>query len=102
MFVGGGALGPTGFLQVADLAPLPLLSGMGDSWISGLLCVAGSGHWSGIGTLNVMHSRVLLCLALVGFLPLAVVGAGGQMEASVAGGSIMHLWWWSPCFGLYL
>ena len=52
---------------------------------------AGSGHWFGERTLNVMHSGVPLCLALVGFLPLAVAGAGGQM-----GG----LGWWGPCFGL--
>ena len=49
-------------------------------------CVwAGSGHWSGVGTLNVMHSGVPLCLALVGFLPLAVVGAGGQMGPQALG-----------------
>ena len=35
----------------------------------------GSGHWLGVGTLNVMHFGVPLCLALVGFSPLAMVGA---------------------------
>ena len=85
---------------MANLGALPLLVGMGDPWISGLLCVVGSGHWSGAGTLNVMHSGVLMCRALAGFLPLAVVGAGGQIEASGAGGPFVYLWWWGSCFGL--
>ena len=53
---------------------------------------AGSGHWSGVGTVYVMHSGVPLCLAWVGFLPLAMVGAGGQMRASGAGGPFVYLW----------
>ena len=61
---------------------------------------AGSGHWSGVGTLNVMHSVVPLCLASVGFLPLAEVGAGGQVGVSGVGGPCVYLWWWGPCFGL--
>ena len=51
---------------------------------------AGSGHWSAIRTLYVMHSRAPLCLALLGFLPLAMVEAGGQMRASSAGGSFVY------------
>ena len=38
-FVGGGGVGTCWVLQVADLGPLPLLVGMGDPWISGLLGV---------------------------------------------------------------
>ena len=49
---------------------------------------AGSGHLSEVRTLYVMHSGAPLCLALVGFLPLAMVEAGGQMEASGAGGPL--------------
>ena len=37
-----------------------------------------------------MHSGVPLCLALVGFLPLAMVEAGGQMGASGAGGPFVY------------
>ena len=51
----------------------------------------------GYGTLDVMHSGVPLCLALPGFLPLAVVGAGEQMRASGTGSPYVYLWW---CFGL--
>ena len=47
---------------------------------------AGSGYWSGARTLYVMHSAAPLCLAFVGFLPLAMVEAGGLKEASGAGG----------------
>ena len=43
---------------------------------------AGSGHLSGVRTLYVMHSGAPLCLELVGFLPLAMVEAGGKMGAS--------------------
>ena len=71
---------------MADLGPLPLLVGMGDPWISG----AGSGHWPGVRTLYVMHSGAPLCLVLVGFLPLAMVEAGGQMGASGAGGLFVY------------
>ena len=39
------------------------------------------------------------CLAFVG-LPLAMVEAGGQMEASGAGGPFVYWWLWGPCFGL--
>ena len=49
---------------------------------------ASSGHWSGVGTLYVMHPVVPLCLALVGLLPLAMVGAAGQMGTSGAGGPL--------------
>ena len=35
-----------------------------------------------VRTLYVIHSGAPLCLALVGFLPLAMVEAGGQMGAS--------------------
>ena len=37
-----------------------------------------------------MHSGVPLCLALVGFLPLAMVEASGQMGASGAGGPFVY------------
>ena len=60
---------------------------------------AVSGHWSGVGTFDIMHSGVPLCLALVGFSPLALVGAGGQMGTSRAGVRV-YFWWWVPCFGL--
>ena len=89
---------------MADLAPLPLLVSMGDPWISGLLCVwTGSGHWSRVETFNIIHSGVPLCLALVGFLLLAVVG--GQIEPwalgvpmCICGGgvlvwSVCEVWW---------
>ena len=59
---------------------------MSDPWIRGYCVWAGSGHWSRVGTLNNMHSGVPLCLALVGSLPLAVVGAGGQMGPWALGG----------------
>ena len=54
------------------------------------VCGQCSGHWSGVRTLYVMHSGALLCLAFVGFLPLAMVEAGGQMEASGAGGPFVY------------
>ena len=61
---------------------------------------AGSGHWLGVRTFNVTHSGVPLCLVLVGFLPLAVLRAGGQMEASGPGDPCVYLSRWGPCFGL--
>ena len=61
---------------------------------------AGFGHWSGVRTLYVMHSAAPLCLAVLGFLPLARVGAGGQMGAAGAGGPFVYQWWRGPCFGL--
>ena len=36
---GGGGFGTYWVLQMADFGPLLLLVGMGDPWISGLLCV---------------------------------------------------------------
>ena len=65
---------------------------MGDPWISGLPCVGwSSGHWLGVRTFCIMHSGAPLCLPFVGFLPLAVVvEAGGQMEASGAGGPFVY------------
>ena len=51
---------------------------------------AGSGHWLGVRTLYVMHSGAPLCLASVGFLPLAMVEAGGQMGASGTGGPFVY------------
>ena len=39
-----------------------------------------------------MHSGVPLCLASVGFLPLAVVEAGGQMGTLRAAGPRVYLW----------
>ena len=60
---------------------------------------AGSGHWSGVGTLNV-NSEVPLSLALMGFLPLAVVASGGQMGAlgtgvpvCICGGGVLVFIW---------
>ena len=51
-----------------------------------------------VGTLNVMHSGVPLCLVLVGFLPLPMVGAGGEMGAAgaevpvcICGGGVLVL-----------
>ena len=43
-------------------------------------------------TLYVINSGVPLCLALVGFLPLAMLGADGQMGNSGAGGPFVYLW----------
>ena len=43
---------------------------------------AGSGHWSAVGTLNVMHSGVALCLTLVGWLTL--VGKWGPQALGVS------------------
>ena len=75
-------------LEVADLGPLLLLVGIGDPWISGLLCVGWLWPLVG-GKDSLRHAlRALLCLALVGFLPLAMVEAGGQMGASGAGGPL--------------
>ena len=54
---------------------------------------ADSGHWSGVRTLYVMHSGAPLYLALVGFLPLAMVEGGGQMGASGAGGPFVYTFW---------
>ena len=60
-------------------------------------CVwAGFGYWAGGRTLIVTHSGVPLCVALVGLLPLVVVGAGGQTGALGAGGPCVYLWWWEP------
>ena len=87
----GGGFGVYWVSEVADLGLLPLLVGMGDPWISGLPCVGWcSSHWSGVRTLYVMHSGAPLCLAFVGFLPLAMVEAGGQMEASGAGDPFVY------------
>ena len=87
-----GGFGVYWVSELADLGLLPLLVGMGDPWISGLPCVGWcSGHWLGVRTLCIMHSGAPLCLAFVGFLPLAmVVEAGGQMEASGAGGPFVY------------
>ena len=63
---------------------------------------AGSNHLSEVRTLYVMHSGAPLCLALVGFLPLAMVEAGGQMGASGAGGPLRISGDWGPCFGLFV
>ena len=92
-----GGFGVCWVLWEPDLGSLPLLVGMGDPWISGCCVWAGSGHWSRVGTLNIMHSGVPLCLATVGFLPLAMVEAGGQMGALGAGSPRVYLWWWGPC-----
>ena len=43
-----------------------------------------------VGGKDVMHSGAPLCLALVRFLPLAMVEAGGQMGASDAGGPFVY------------
>ena len=37
-----------------------------------------------------MHTGAPLCLALVGFFPLAMVEAGGKMGASGAGGPFVY------------
>ena len=52
-----------------------------------------SGHWSG-GKDSLRHALwpAPLCLAFVGFLLLAMVEAGGQMEVSGAGGPFVY-WW---------
>ena len=57
----------------------------------------GSGHWSRVETHDIMHSGVPLCLALVGFLPLAMVEAGRMIGALGAGAPRVYLWWRGPC-----
>ena len=89
---GGGALGPTGFCKWLIWSLYSFLWAWVILGFRGCRVCAGSGHWSGVGTLYVMHSGVPLCLALVGFLPLGMVGAGGQMGASGAEGPIVYLW----------
>ena len=58
-----GGFGAYWVLQVDDLGPVLPLVGMGDPWISELLCVGWLWPLVVVGTLNVMHSGVPLCLA---------------------------------------
>ena len=72
-----GAFGACWVLRVADTGPLPLLVGMDDPWMSGLLCVGWL--WPLVEGLLTSCTLEFLC-ALVVFLSLAVIRAGGQIS----------------------
>ena len=90
---GGVSLGPTGFCKWLTWDLYCFLWAWVILGFRGCCVSAGSGHWSGVGTLNVLHSGVPLCLAFRGILLLAVVRGEGL-------GCCVYLWWWGPCFGL--
>ena len=81
-----GASGPTGFWRWLIWGLYRFLWARVILGFRGCCVWAGSGHWSGVRTLYVMS----FVPGVVGFLPLAVVEAGGQMGASGAGGPFVY------------
>ena len=70
------------------MGPLLLLVCMGNPWISGLPCVGWLWPFVG-GKDSLCHALwSSFVLGVSGFLPLAMVEAGGQMGASGAGGPL--------------